>query len=93
MQEHDASTFDGFSAVCGKLGVMVGTMRIHPSVAQAMIRFLELQLSGLMVAKDKFPNQQNHQHLDLSLVLQKSRELIDVRPPMLTIVPDQEDDV
>jgi hypothetical protein len=95
--EHDVSTFDGFSVVCGRIATMVGSFKIPPQVAEAMKQFLELQLNGLMIAKDKFPMQQQAQgSVDLTLILQqaqeRTRQISEKMRPQLTVIDRDDDD-
>lgn len=51
--EYDPSTFDGFSRICSRFGVLIAQMKIHPAIAAAATRYFEMSFTSNLVAADK----------------------------------------
>lgn len=92
--EHDPSTFDGFSRLSAKLGLMVATMRIHPSVASAAVRFFEMSFTSLLVGQDKHIGTKEEKNSVFMLIQQAretQRQIEDRQPAPLRIIESDEE--
>jgi hypothetical protein len=92
LSEHDPSTFDGFSRLSARLGVMVMQMKIPPQVATSAVRMFEMSFTSLLVGQDKHiaPREEGNSILALINVARDTSRRLEERSPIRLI--DSDDD-